>query len=83
MNPSIDSAAAADAPDALEAQWRAAERDAAAALVALSTRMFIDPRLHDGMRSSPAFQQWRACRARAEQLRERLDARQGVPEFAA
>jgi hypothetical protein len=83
VNLSIDTDVAADAPGTLEAQCRLAEREATAALVELSARMFIHPGLHDGMRSSPAFQYWQACRERAQQLRARLDATQGEARVAA
>jgi hypothetical protein len=73
MSPHTD--AATDPCGTLEAEVRAAERDASAALVALSERIFIRPAMHDGLRGSESFRHWRACSDRARQLRERLDAR--------
>jgi hypothetical protein len=58
----------------LEAHCRAAEREAAEALIALSARMFVCPAAHDAVRASEPFRHWRACSDRARLLRERLDA---------
>ena len=51
----------------------AAEREASAALIALSERVFIRPALHDRLRASEPFAHWRACCERARHLREQLD----------
>jgi hypothetical protein len=62
-----------DSRHTLELQCSAAERQAAAALMELSARMFVRPALHDGLRGSPLFQRWQACREQAHRLRQRLD----------
>lgn len=79
MTDPIDNAALPDLRAHLQDERHDAEKEAAAALLALSSHLFVCPGFHDGLRGSAPYRRWRECTERVRRLQEVLDEHTVVP----